>query len=146
MLVTLPPDRQRLKRQPQEPSMHALTTSQTELLMQKLESQQAELKATLLREAPHGSQTEDLNAIDRDHAVTTQIVEAEIAVERHLAQQLQQVERALNRLQTANYGVCADCIDAIGFARLIACPSAERCERCQEVYEYTHGMHLHPSL
>ena len=126
--------------------MHALTTSQIDLLKQKLESQQAELKTALLREAPHGGRTEDLDAIDRYHAATTQIVETEIAAVNHLAQQLQHVEYALSRLQTTNYGVCVDCIGPIGFARLIACPSAERCERCQEVYEYTHGMHLHPSM
>jgi RNA polymerase-binding transcription factor DksA len=126
--------------------MHALTISQIDLLKQKLELQQADLKKALRREAPHRDQTEDLDALDGDHAATTQIFETNLAVARHLAQQLQQVERALNRSQTANYGVCIDCIDAIGFARLIACPSAERCERCQEVYEYTHGSQLHPSM
>ena len=122
--------------------MHTLATSQIDLLKQKLESQQVELKAALVREATHGSQIEDLDSIDRAHAVTAPIVETEFAVASHLAQQLQQVERALGRLRTANYGVCVDCIGAIGFARLIRCPSAERCERCQEVYEYTHGMHI----
>jgi DnaK suppressor protein len=128
--------------------MHTLTTSQIDLLKQKLESQRAELKTALHREATHVSQVEDIDAIDRDHAVTAQIVETEFAVASHLEQQLQQVKRALGRLQSANYGVCVDCIGAIGFARLIACLSAERCERCercQEVYEYTHGMHLHSS-
>jgi DnaK suppressor protein len=126
--------------------MHTLTTSQIDLLKQKLESQQSELKTELHREATNVRQVEDLDAIDRDHAVTAQNVETEFAVANHLEQQLQQVERALGRLQTANYGVCVDCIGAISFARLIACPSAERCERCQEVYEYTHGMHIHQPM
>jgi len=126
--------------------MHPLASSQIDLLKQKLESQQVELKAALVREGTHGSQIEDLYSIDRAHAVTASIVETEFAVTSHLAQQLHQVERALGRLRTANYGVCVDCIGAIGFARLVACPSAERCERCQGVYEYTHGMHLHQPM
>lgn len=126
--------------------MRALTTSQIDLLNQKLESQQAELKTALLRETTTVSQIEDLDAIERDHALTAQVINTGFAVANHLAQQLQQVERALGRLNTANYGVCVDCIGAIGFARLIACPSAERCERCQEVYEYTHGIHVPPSM
>ncbi|CAN7795282.1 hypothetical protein LJR034_004025 [Caballeronia sp. LjRoot34] len=126
--------------------MHELTTSQIDLLKQKLESQRAKLKTALLYEAAHVNQIEDLKASDGGHTATAQIVEPEFATASHLAQQLQQVERALGRLKTANYGVCVDCIGAIGFARLIACPSAERCERCQEVYEYTHGMHIHPAM
>jgi len=146
MLVTRPPNRRRLKRHPQEPLMHALTTSQIDLLKQKLESQQTELKTALLRETTDVSQIEDLDAIDRDHAVTAEIAETEFAVASHCGQQLQRVERAFGRLQTANYGVCVDCIGAIGFSRLLACPSAERCERCQEVYEHTHGVHIPASM
>ena len=46
---------------------------------------------------------------------------------------------AEKRLATGGYGLCEDCGDPIGFARLEAYPAASRCVRCQELAEKRAG-------
>jgi len=46
---------------------------------------------------------------------------------------LQDVESALERLESGTYGRCSDCGAEIRAARLRAMPSAERCRDCQEL-------------
>jgi DnaK suppressor protein len=48
------------------------------------------------------------------------------------ARQLRQIEAALQRIDTGDYGVCLDCEVEIGLHRLRAVPWAERCVRCQD--------------
>jgi DnaK suppressor protein len=49
--------------------------------------------------------------------------------------QLQQVEAALKRVRTADYGLCTGCDEEIGLKRLNAAPWVEKCIRCQEEQE-----------
>jgi DnaK suppressor protein len=48
---------------------------------------------------------------------------------------LARINDALVRLETGEYGVCSDCGDAIGNARLQALPFADRCRDCQQSRE-----------
>jgi len=51
---------------------------------------------------------------------------------RHLLDELQQdIERALARLETGDYGICEDCLEPIPIERLRVLPEATRCVRCQ---------------
>jgi len=51
---------------------------------------------------------------------------------RHLLAELQHdVERALARLETGDYGICEDCSQPISLERLRVLPEATRCVRCQ---------------
>lgn len=52
-------------------------------------------------------------------------------LDRH-ARQLRQIEAALRRIDSGDYGLCLDCEEEIGTNRLRAVPWAERCVRCQE--------------
>jgi DnaK suppressor protein len=47
--------------------------------------------------------------------------------------QLKQIDAALARLNSEEYGVCVDCGDAISRGRLEAIPWALRCVGCQEL-------------
>lgn len=49
--------------------------------------------------------------------------------------QLQQVESALKRVQTTDYGLCAACREEIGLKRMNAAPWADTCISCQEEQE-----------
>jgi DnaK suppressor protein len=49
--------------------------------------------------------------------------------------ELQQVRRALERLDAGIYGDCAECGEPIALQRLLAEPAAERCASCQAVRE-----------
>ena len=48
------------------------------------------------------------------------------------SRKLQDIEGALDRLESGAYGKCSDCGAEISAARLRAIPSAERCRDCQE--------------
>lgn len=52
---------------------------------------------------------------------------------------LRQVNEALQRLHSADYGLCSDCGGAIAFDRLKANPEAMRCINCQAAEERAHG-------
>lgn len=50
-------------------------------------------------------------------------------------QELDQVVAALERIAAGNYGICAECDDPIGEARLRASPASTRCVACQQALE-----------
>lgn len=54
--------------------------------------------------------------------------------DRHI-QALRDIDAALQRIKDGEYGVCMDCGDDIGFARLQAYPTAKRCIICQQQRE-----------
>jgi DnaK suppressor protein len=51
------------------------------------------------------------------------------------AQTLDRIDRALDRLQAGEYGICDDCEEEIPEVRLRALPFATRCRACQETAE-----------
>jgi DnaK suppressor protein len=48
------------------------------------------------------------------------------------AEELAQVDAALDRVASGDYGCCVDCGDDIARERLVANPAAARCTECQE--------------
>lgn len=62
---------------------------------------------------------------------------------RHLLQSLEneerarieEIDRALERIRTKDYGMCTDCGEEIGTERLEAYPEAPRCIECQNTHE-----------
>lgn len=55
-------------------------------------------------------------------------------------EELQRVNRALERLDRGVYFVCARCGEPIGSGRLLAVPTAELCASCATVPEHSQGM------
>ena len=74
-----------------------------------------------------------------DDAVADAAAEMEVEMVIRESQELKDIEAALDRIRDGSYGICADCEDEIGHARLQAYPAAKRCLKCQEKYERTHG-------
>jgi DnaK suppressor protein len=62
------------------------------------------------------------------------------------ADEIRRIDGALTRLSDGSYGTCIDCDQDIPMARLEAEPTAERCIRCQELFEKTHASANTPSL
>lgn len=58
-----------------------------------------------------------------------------LAVERRRIARLHELETALQRLRETDYGVCEECGEDIGVARLKANPSARLCVVCQSAVE-----------
>jgi RNA polymerase-binding transcription factor len=53
--------------------------------------------------------------------------------------ELHEVESALRRIHTGDYGTCSECGADIPYSRLVAQPTALRCTACQERHERAHG-------
>nr|WP_236849358.1 TraR/DksA C4-type zinc finger protein [Burkholderia diffusa] len=49
--------------------------------------------------------------------------------------ELRAIGRAQQRMRDGSYGECIDCDAPVGYERLLARPTAERCTHCQSVYE-----------
>jgi DnaK suppressor protein len=121
-----------------------LTSEQTQELRSALEQR----RAALVVEVSHDfdkmreDRMEDLagTAPDPgDESVASLISDLDQAEATRDVSELRMLETARARMADGSYGTCIDCGEEIGFARLRANPGAERCIRCQTLFEKTHG-------
>jgi len=76
----------------------------------------------------HADETDD------DGAAETQR-QADVVHLARKATQLDEIDAALARIATGDYGLCIDCDEPIDLRRLEAYPAALRCARCQQQAE-----------
>ncbi|MBL8499963.1 MAG: TraR/DksA family transcriptional regulator [Nitrosomonas sp.] len=60
--------------------------------------------------------------------------------------EMRELEMSLEYLNELEFGDCIDCGNEIGFERLLAYPSAQRCIQCQSKYEKAFPQESSPSL
>jgi len=65
-------------------------------------------------------------------ATETLLEEMDVAIAARQSRQVAQIDEALDRLGREEYGLCRDCGEFIGLARLKALPFAQRCRPCQD--------------
>ena len=121
-------------------SYDELSKSQLALLENKLREQQASLRAEVRGERAESDNERDRRSArevqDRgDEANTDQWREANAAMIDHHVDEISGIQAALSRVDSGTYGLCVDCGEAIGFQRLQAYPSANRCLQCQSKVE-----------
>ena len=64
--------------------------------------------------------------------------ESELALAANATSMLEQTERALERLEAGTYGLCENCGQPIGKARMQAFPRATLCVDCKQKQERRH--------
>jgi DnaK suppressor protein len=74
-----------------------------------------------------------------DGALAEAEFERDVAGAGQVRSALTSIVAAERRLAKGEYGLCEDCGDVIGYARLEAQPAASRCVRCQELAEKRGG-------
>ena len=121
-------------------SYNDLSDSQMALLEGQLREQQEGLRAEVQEERAKSDNERDRRSArevqDRgDEANTDQWREANAAMIDHHVDEISGIQAALSRVQSGTYGLCVDCGEAIGFQRLQAYPSANRCVQCQSKAE-----------
>ena len=131
--------------EPQEelhvPDSHdELSESQLQLLASKLRDQHAELRSEVQQERAkvdnERDRRSDREVQDRgDEANTDQWRETNAAMIDHHVDEISGIQAALSRLESGTYGWCVECGEQIGFQRLQAYPSANRCLACQSKAE-----------
>jgi DnaK suppressor protein len=121
-----------------------LTTQETQELRAAVEQRRAALLAEVNEDLDkvRADRFEDLAgpAPDAgDESVASLISDLDQADASRDLSELRMLETARARMADGSYGVCIACGQDIGIARLRANPGAERCIRCQTVFEKTHA-------
>jgi RNA polymerase-binding protein DksA len=129
----------------------ALTPEQTRELKSALEQRRAALVAEVSRDL--GKMREDRLADlagpapdPGDESVASLISDLDQADATRDLSELRMLESARRRMAEGSYGICSNCGQDIGFERLRANPGAERCIRCQTLFEKTHAGSQVPKL
>jgi len=126
--------------------MRYLTPDQSARIVQLLRQRRSvlreEIRQGLLKSGEaHHKDMAGMVSDAGDESVANMLEDLELAdVDRDVLE-LRDVESALVRSGRPDFGGCADCGEAIGYARLVANPAASRCFACQERRErgYAHG-------
>ena len=132
--------------------MAALDQSQLDQLAKRLN----EDNQTLLREVRNELENSgDQHRIDLlnsepgdtgDESIANALADFNVAMLDRQIQGMRDIEAAFQRIKNGKYGVCADCGDDVGFARLQAYPTAKRCSVCQEKHEREYAQEGHPKM
>jgi len=123
--------------------MANFTENQLMQLKVALQKRYLELQDEVRNELGHANDigntdlAEYLNNIPDD--IDTALVDRQI-------NEMRELEMSLKYLSELEFGDCIDCGNEIGFDRLIAYPSAQRCIQCQSQYEKTFPHESNPSL
>ena len=88
------------------------------------------------------SVNDELNALsdlqlsdEGDHASVNNNSMVESAIVQQQQKELQEIEKALDKIANGEYGICEMCEDEIGFQRLKVKPHAIYCIDCREIVE-----------
>jgi RNA polymerase-binding transcription factor DksA len=102
-----------------------------EAIKHQLEMRAKELAERQERVARHTRHREEPLSQDfAEQAVELENGETLVAIDREIAQELQQIEHALKRVEANTYFDCAACGKPIGEPRLQAIPYASTCISC----------------
>ncbi len=128
-----------------------LTDAQRQEFERQLKARYRELREEIRQELLRSDDEHFVELAGRVHdpeeeALADLLVDLNLAtIDLHI-RELREIDAALIRLYQGTYGICEDCEQPIGLARLRANPTARRCLQCQTVYERTHAGSGSPSL
>ena len=131
--------------------MTPLSDSQREELQERLANRRQALRAEIQRELANSDDPRIVGfknelAATEDWVLADILADLDIAMVTRDIAELSEVEAALARIADGSYGTCSACGEAIGWPRLNAQPTAERCIACQEKLEVRIGRPGHPTL
>ena len=131
--------------------MTNLTARERDELAQRLASRRQTLRAEVQRELANSDDPRVIGfknelAATEDWVLADILADLDIAMVTRDIAELSEVEAALARIEDGSYGTCSDCGESIGWPRLNAQPTAERCIACQEKLEQRTGRPGHPTL
>ena len=130
----------------------ALTDNELSELASRLDARQRTLASDVHDELgeparrEYGTLAGALPGDSGDQSVAAEQAHLSIAMTDRYADELQAIEAAKARMRDGTYGICIDCGAEIGFERLRAYPTAQRCIQDQERVEKTYVQENKPTL
>jgi DnaK suppressor protein len=120
--------------------MNPLSDRERNELHERLSNRRTALRAEIQRELAKSDDprvTGFMNHLAETEAwvLADILADLDIATVTRDVAELSEVEAALVRMDDGSYGTCSDCGEPIGWPRLNAQPTADRCIACQEKLE-----------
>jgi DnaK suppressor protein len=128
-----------------------LTNEQLEAFRKRLQTRLSELSRGVQEEVTRSDNQHFADVAGEVHdpeeaSVANLVIDMELqTIDRHI-QEIREIESALIRIGSREFGICVDCEQPIALARLEANPTAERCIACQSAYEKEQALTHSPSL
>ena len=131
--------------------MAKLTDEQLSQLKTKLQQRYLELREEVRDELERSGDERYVDLAGSvadigDDSVADMLLDINAAIVDRQVNEMREVEATLKRLAELNFGDCIDCGGEIGFDRLMAYTTAQRCVRCQSLHEKTYSHEPNPSL
>lgn len=130
----------------------ALTDTELAELSSRLDARRRELMGEVQDELgdtesrEYDALTGALPGDSGDQSVADEQADLNLAMTDRHAEELAAVDAARERIRDGTYGYCIDCGTEIGYERLLAYPTAERCIQDQERVEKTYAHEGTPTL
>lgn len=132
--------------------MPALTPSQLDPLVKKLNEEYQALLREVREELENSGNQHRIDLLNQepgdsgDESLANALADFNLTLlDRHI-DRMRDIEAALQRVRSGEYGVCIDCGENVTFPRLMAYPTAKRCLVCQEQREKRYAQEGHPTL
>ena len=123
--------------------MANFTEEQLTQLKAALHRRYLNLQEEIHNELGHSAQVRDFNLADYLNNIPDDIDTALVDLQ---INEMRELEMSMKYLSELEFGDCIDCGNEIGFERLLAYPSAQRCIDCQNQYEKAFPHESNPSL
>jgi len=81
-----------------------------------------------------------------ENSVVDMLMELNATIIDRQVHEMRKIEISLKNLLGDSFGNCIDCSEEIGFDRLMASPSAQRCVNCQNRHEKIYAHESNPTL
>lgn len=132
--------------------MTALTKPQLDQLTDQLHANRQALRREVREELENSGEQHRIAILNAepgdvgDLSLAAALADFNVArFDRHI-RALRDIDAAFQRIKDGQYGICTDCGNEIGFARLQAYPTAKRCIICQEQHEKQYAQEGHPKM
>jgi RNA polymerase-binding protein DksA len=104
-------------------------------IKQTLEEQRQKLEASIDKKQSSQHAMEVSNPGPGDRAMDSRNKNRETLLKNHVEHQLEDINQALDRLESGTYGICTSCGENIQAERLNIMPSAAFCIECQRNHD-----------
>ena len=123
--------------------MADFTEDQLTQLKAAMQQRYLELQEEIRSELAHTGNGLDISLADNIDNIPDDIDTA--LIDKQIIE-MRELEISLKQFRELEFGDCIDCDNEIGFERLMAYPSAQRCIQCQNKYEKAFPHEPNPSL